>query len=372
MPHRTALVMGNASYEEGRLNNPLHDAQDMRDRLMQLGFEVIYEEDASLDQMFNAVTRFGELLQTRQGVGLVYYAGHGAQVKGQNYLIPLSSSIEHEDEVPFKSLPLNAILAKLERADNRLNLVYLDACRNNPFARRYRSTNQGLASLGEYAPAGTKIYYATRPNEQAKDGTERNGIFTGNLLFALQQPNLDHSEVFSLTATLVMRETFDQQIPWEEGLVLGKFIFNPIETIGLPEQAETEPVAQTLSPSSQSIQMQLNQLFIEAKEQLGHPLALAVYVVGFLSVFALISWTILQLTKIGAGGRYPKMPDMIGREATVLTLIPSHGRGRIRVDGLQMRVEAETESEQNLVPGVRVVVQQQHDSGCVVVGLVEN
>lgn len=224
-PARTALVIGNGGYAEAPLKNPVNDARDMRDVFQTLGFEVIYREDVGREEMFAAVREFGQRLAERKGVGAVFYAGHGIQVGGNNYLIPLRSGIQSEDEVPYQSLPLDQILAKLDSAGNKLNLVFLDACRNNPFARSFRSANRGLARTS--APTGTKIFYATKPNEEAKDGDGRNGVFTRHLLTALGQPGLELSGVFQQTAKGVMEETAERQTPWEEGIVLGQFFFRP-------------------------------------------------------------------------------------------------------------------------------------------------
>src|SRR5262249_19609116 len=149
---RSALVIGNSAYRQAPLHNPVPDAQAMTATLAALGFTVRKLENASLGQMHEAIRQFGDTL-TQGGVGLFYFAGHGVQVKGQNFLIPVDADIEREDEVAYKGMDANQVLAKMASANNRLNLVILDACRDNPFARSFRSSASGLAAMD--APVGT-------------------------------------------------------------------------------------------------------------------------------------------------------------------------------------------------------------------------
>ena len=152
---RTALVIGNGDYETAPLRNPVNDARAMRDKLAELDFAVTYRENADRAGMYEAMRVFGAALDARRGVGLVYYAGHGMQVDGVNYLIPVGSGIQAENEVPYQAVALDQILAKLESAGNGLNLVYLDACRNNPFAgvsARARAASRGSARRRRPAP----------------------------------------------------------------------------------------------------------------------------------------------------------------------------------------------------------------------------
>jgi uncharacterized caspase-like protein len=142
---RLALVIGNSAYPFAPLRNSINDAKDFAAALKDSGFEVTILENASLRDTRLALRDFGDRLKQQGGVGLFYYAGHGMQVKGRNYLIPVAAQIEREDEVEFESLDANQVLEKLDSAGNRFNIVILDACRNNPFARAFRSSTQGLA-----------------------------------------------------------------------------------------------------------------------------------------------------------------------------------------------------------------------------------
>ena len=158
---RLALVIGNGAYASTPLKNPVNDARAMAQALRGLGFDVIAHENASYKDMRRAVIEFGDRLQGG-GVGLFYYAGHGIQAGGRNYLIPVDATIKSESEIEVESIDVAAVLARMETARNRLNIVILDACRDNPFGRSFRSSSRGLASVD--APTGTMIAYATAPD----------------------------------------------------------------------------------------------------------------------------------------------------------------------------------------------------------------
>jgi uncharacterized caspase-like protein len=216
---RVALVIGNGAYKNvGHLANPGNDARDMAKVLRKIGFEVIEKIDASHREMEAAVGAFGKKL-ARSEIGLFFYAGHGMQIAGSNYLIPVDANPTSESDVRFESVNAGRILGKMEEADNKLNLVILDACRNNPFKRSFRSSTKGLARMD--APAGSLIAYATGPGSVAADGDGRNGLFTGELLKYLARPDLDVRRVFDRTGLAVIRESGKQQIllPGMTGIV---------------------------------------------------------------------------------------------------------------------------------------------------------
>jgi len=176
---RVALVIGNSAYTTAPLKNPVHDASDMAQALRELGFDVVYKENLNQPDMKRAIRAWGE--QLRGGaVGLFYYAGHGVQVRGENYLVPVDAKIESEEEVEYEGMHVGFVLAQMDSASNPMNIVILDACRNNPFARSFRSASRGLASMN--APSGTLIAYATAPGAVASDGQARNGLYTQELL----------------------------------------------------------------------------------------------------------------------------------------------------------------------------------------------
>jgi formylglycine-generating enzyme required for sulfatase activity/uncharacterized caspase-like protein len=218
---RVALVIGNGAYKNvGHLANPGNDARDMDKVLRKIGFEVIEKIDASHREMETAVGAFGKKL-ARSEIGLFFYAGHGMQIAGNNYLIPVDANPTSESDVRFESVNAGRILGKMEEADNKLNLVILDACRNNPFKRSFRSSTKGLARMD--APAGSLIAYATGPGSVAADGDGRNGLFTGELLKYLARPDLDVRRVFDRTGLAVIRESGKQQIPWTSSTPLPEF-----------------------------------------------------------------------------------------------------------------------------------------------------
>jgi uncharacterized caspase-like protein len=221
-PGRTALIIGNGAYPTSPLKNPVHDAEDMARLLEKLGFTVVLRLNADLRNMESAVRDFGRQLNAG-GTGVFYYAGHGMQVEGRNYLIPVGARIESESDVRFEALDVGRVLGKMEDAGNGLNIVILDACRDNPFARAFRSVPSGLARMD--APRGTLIAYATAPGSVAADGTGRNGIYTQNLLAHMATPGLPVEEVFKRVRNGVIRDTAEKQVPWESSSLTGSFYF---------------------------------------------------------------------------------------------------------------------------------------------------
>ena len=153
-----ALVIGNSTYPQAPLVSPAKDARDMTEELQKVGFHVINLENASAAQMFVALREFGDTLRRVGGIGLFYYAGHGVQLDGENYLVPVNTDVQRLHEIKYQSLNLNQVLDELGAAGNRLNIVILDACRNNPFTRDSRSLQNGLAPLNySNTPSGTYI-----------------------------------------------------------------------------------------------------------------------------------------------------------------------------------------------------------------------
>lgn len=219
---RLALIIGNAAYKSSPLKNPLNDAGDMAKTLRQLGFEVIIRTNAGLQDMDDAINDFGKKLRNAE-IGLFYFSGHGVQVNGENYLIPTDAAINRENEIKFKAINAGLVLAAMADAGNRVNIVILDACRDNPFARSFRSSRQGLAVMD--ATKGMLIAYSTSPNSVASDGSGRNGTYTENLLKYLTVPGLKVEEVFKKVREGVLNDTSDKQLPWETTSLRGDFYF---------------------------------------------------------------------------------------------------------------------------------------------------
>jgi hypothetical protein len=219
---RLALIVGNNSYQTAPLRNPVNDAEDMGAVLSELGFKVTLKKNVDRRGLEDAIRQFGKQLR-HGGVGLFYFAGHGLQVGGRNYLIPINARIESESDVSYEAVDAGFVLGKMEDAQNQLNIVILDACRSNPFARSFRSENMGLAKMD--APTGSLIVYATAPGDVAADGPERNGVFTRHLLRHMQAPNLPVEQVLKRVRIDVAAETKQRQIPWESSSLMGDFYF---------------------------------------------------------------------------------------------------------------------------------------------------
>jgi formylglycine-generating enzyme required for sulfatase activity len=191
--------------------------------------------------MADAVFQFGEQLKGG-GVGLFYYSGHGVQVNGENYLIPVEANVSREDQVTFKTFQVREVLKTMDNAKSHLNLVFLDACRNNPFPRTFRSTTRGLASTN--APSGTLLVFATNPDNVADDGIGDNSPFTKHLLRFIRQPDLEVGMLLRRVRTAVKAETNGAQTPWENGSIEGEFYF---AQAGVAPSSAPPPSPQTTS-----------------------------------------------------------------------------------------------------------------------------
>jgi len=227
-PARVALVIGNGAYHEAPLRNPVSDARSMSERLTKLGFEVITVENASRDAMEHAILDFASRLQG-ETMGLFYYAGHGLQSHGRNYLLPVDADVDSERALRFEAIDVQTVLEEMAFAANRINIVILDACRNNPFERRFRGGTRGLAAID--AAGGTLIAYATAPGAVAADGKGDNGLYTSELLTALEVPDLKAEEVFKRVRVAVSERTHGAQIPWESSSLTGDFVFHPGKSV---------------------------------------------------------------------------------------------------------------------------------------------
>ena len=223
---RVALVIGNATYKINPLKNPVNDSTDMARSLRSVGFDVIEANNTTLAQMREVTRRFADKLGSSD-VGLVYYSGHGVEVKGKNYLIPVNADIKREYEVVDQAFDASQFLEMMDNIrgpnNKRVNILIVDACRNNELQRSWRSTNNGLARMD--APGGTFISFATAPGRVAADGAGRNSPYTKHLLQALKQPNVPIEQVFKVVRRNVMEETKGEQIPWENSSLVGDFYF---------------------------------------------------------------------------------------------------------------------------------------------------
>jgi len=259
---RLALVIGNGSYKVSPLTNPPNDAKAVAKTLRDLGFKVIEREDATFTQMQDALREFGDTLKLSGGVGLFYYAGHGIQYKNSNYLLPVDSDIQREDEVPFVAFDVTRVLQKIESAGSRLNVVILDACRNNPFARSFRSNSGGLAQMD--APTGTIVAFSTAPGSVASDGQGNNGLYTQHLLANITEPNLKIEEVFKKVRVAVKQSSKGQQVPWENTSLEGDFYFNTTGAKIAPP-IEVQKIAMAAPSTISDRTIQINPLVVGNK-----------------------------------------------------------------------------------------------------------
>ena len=240
---RIALVIGNSAYSSGPLKNPVNDSADMAETLKRLGFDVILKKNVAHRPMEEAIRDFGNRLKKQKGVGLFFYAGHGLQINGVNYLIPIGAKVDKETDVQFEAVNMERVLAEMANAENGLNIVMLDACRDNPFRSLFRSAGRGLAMISN-APTGTFISYSTAPNQVARDGSGRNSPYTAAILKRILEPGLTIEDVFKGVRQQVRKET--GQVPWELSSLEGKFFFVPGET----SRVKGEDVVSKMPPAN--------------------------------------------------------------------------------------------------------------------------
>jgi hypothetical protein len=221
---KLALVIGNSNYMHGgTLINPGNDADSLEKTLSGLGFTVMKYHDTDQKTMKQAMDDFGIKL-VNFDIGLFFYAGHGIQVSGVNYLIPIDAMIENENQVEYDCVRADRVLSYMEDAGSKTNIIILDACRDNPFQRSWRSAaNQGLAFMD--APTGSIIAYATSPGSMAFDGEGKNGLYTSALLRHIKTPDTTIEEVFKKVRKTVREESNGKQIPWESTSLEGIFYF---------------------------------------------------------------------------------------------------------------------------------------------------
>ena len=234
---RTALVIGNGKYKNAPLPNPANDAGAIGERLGKLGFKVISQIDASRDAMHNAVAAYGEQLAKSKGVGLFYFAGHGLQLSWRNFLVPVDANLARADDVVLQTLDLRQLFDRLGKAGNAMNIVILDACRDNPFGSELK-TGKGLSQMD--APIGTLLAYATAPGNVASDGSGDNGLYTEHLLREIDTPAAKIEDVFKRVRLGVRRASKGQQVPWESTSLEDDFYFLPPADLKKKSQEELD------------------------------------------------------------------------------------------------------------------------------------
>jgi hypothetical protein len=218
---RIALIVGNSKYKSGNiLANPKNDAADIAAALKRMKFKVDLLIDADKEPFNKAVERFGDEAKDAD-ISFFYYAGHGVQVNGINYLIATDAKIEQENDVKYNSVDANYVLAQLDAAGSKANIIVMDACRDNPFARSFRNYSRGLAMMD--SPTGTLIAYATQPGNTAADGSGKNGLYTTALLKYLEQSQLSLMNIFINVRNKVLIDSEKRQQPWESSSLTSDF-----------------------------------------------------------------------------------------------------------------------------------------------------
>jgi tetratricopeptide (TPR) repeat protein len=226
---RVALVIGNGRYQHAaQLPNPPNDAADIAQALRKLGFDVVEGRDLGKREMEDKIREFGRKLE-RADLALLFYAGHGMQVAGRNYLVPVDAKLERAGDLSLDTIEVGQILAQME-AEKRVNLVFLDACRDNPLARSFsrslgtRSTSVGSGLAAIQSAVGTLIAYATQPENVALDGDGRNSPFTAALLKHMATPSLEISALMKRVRADVIAATHEKQVPWDHSSLVGDVI----------------------------------------------------------------------------------------------------------------------------------------------------
>lgn len=245
---RTALVIGNAQYGYGPLANPVNDALAIARALDKAGFEVILQTDANRDAMDQAIRAFGDRLKKEGGVGLFYYAGHGIQIKGENYLLPVAGDAPADEVLQQQSVAVSEAVEVMTSSHDGLNIVVLDACRNNPLG----GASSGLSRID--SNARLFVSYSTSPGSVALDGQGSNSPFTKHLASAIATPALNLEETFKRTLKGVFQETNGQQTPWISSSFFGDFTFvdggtdNPAGSV--PKMAALAAIGTALKEST--------------------------------------------------------------------------------------------------------------------------
>jgi formylglycine-generating enzyme required for sulfatase activity len=257
--HRCALVLGNAAYqgEITPLENPVSDARAMKNALEKCSFDVIIVENGDKRGINESIRRFSAKID-RNSIALFYYSGHGIQYQGVNYIIPVNADIKSEWEIDSECIDMDRVLQAMKDRESAVNLVILDACRNNPFKKGFsRSLNKGLAKID--CPGGTLIAFATSPGETAEDGEGANSPYTTILLENLAKPDLEIMEMFREVRKGLKAKTNPAQVSWESTCLTEPFYFNAQEfkppTVPLVKetpatQSTTQPIVASPEPAS--------------------------------------------------------------------------------------------------------------------------
>jgi uncharacterized caspase-like protein len=276
---RVALVVGNGEYgqEIGRLKNPAGDAKLMAETLQGLGFDVSLVMDADQKAMKRAIRAFGQKLRETGagGIGLFYYAGHGVQVDGENFLLPIGAQIEAEGDVELEAVSASSILSQMQFAGNAVNLVFLDACRNNPMTRSFRSGSRGLARVD--APRGSFVGYSTAPGDVSVDGDAEHSPYTLALVEELTQPGISIEEAHRAVRGKVLAATNQRQTPWDSSSLTGPVILAAAKPAEAPQAAAVAPAPAQAPAGNQQAEL----LFWDSIKNSDNPATFEAYIKQF-------------------------------------------------------------------------------------------
>jgi len=225
---RFALIIGNSNYSKLPLKNPKNDATAIAAELRKMGFEVWLLLDASKRDMKQAIRDFGQQLKDNKAVGLFFYAGHGIQADAKNYILPIDADIRKAQDIEFEALDLGRVFVELEYAENPMNIVILDACRDNPYKSQFgeKAKNYTGFTLVQNAPVNSLIAFSTAPNAVASDGTGNNGLYTEELVKVLPEKGLKLEDIFKKVRSSVRKASNGKQIPWENSSIESDFYFH--------------------------------------------------------------------------------------------------------------------------------------------------
>jgi hypothetical protein len=235
---KVALVLGNSKYKEAPLKNPANDAKAISEALKASGFDVTLKMDAGKADMAAAVQAYVQTLAAKKSVGLFYYAGHGIQLAWRNYMLPVDADINTIVDIQKQGVEVNSLIEGITKAANPMNLIILDACRDNPFGNLKGVDQKGLSQMD--APPSTLLAYATSPGNVASDGDGANGLYTENLLRELKVPEAKVEDIFKRVRLGVRVKSKGAQIPWESTSLEEDFWFLPPKELKKLSEAEKE------------------------------------------------------------------------------------------------------------------------------------
>lgn len=251
---KSALIIGNSKYKDSPLANPVNDANDLSRVLEGFGFKVFKSVNATKTDIRKAIINYGDYVNKNPGISLFYYAGHGIQDRGSNFIVPVDAKISRMWEIEDQCLNVNVVLRMMETYKNPVNIIILDACRNNPYKNQFRNIENGLASP-QYNLIGSIIAYSTAPGMVASDGDGRNGLYTKELIEVLKIPGLTIEEVFKQVRVRVSQKSNNEQIPWENSSLMGDYYFqnDSLNVVKPKELAEPESLESFSNPIENEI-----------------------------------------------------------------------------------------------------------------------